>query len=379
LRIANFRLKKRPGYGKAYAVASKEPAHLFNLQCNMKSALSRAVPTQQQGSCAMATSEFSRHESGPTGAVPASGDPEEELVAEPAADKATPAIMPWALRVLLHLGVGLLAGVITMVTVHQVNKLTTAAVYVPGQAFSESLGEVVNPGDLGSNDGRSRDGMKPETGSDDHRGPEQASAQTGGPFDSDTASKASDGPRCAFFGLPGNAHHVVYCIDASGSMAFASNNGGSVFDLVRIQMLTSISRLSEVQDFDIVMFQEGPPIGLNAKGLLPVTPENRSAAARWLNEVIPHGAGADPIPALNCAFDVLDNADGTRAGKQIFLLTDGAFPDNDAVLKCIRERNKAKDVHVFTYLYGEQDDPSIIKLMRDIAVETGGRYKNIAD
>jgi hypothetical protein len=288
--------------------------------------------------------------------VPATGDPEEEFVEAPAAYKATTATMPWALRVFLYLCVGLVAGLITMVTVHQVNKLTTAAVYVPVQNFSDGLGEVVHPGD-----------------------PEQAPAQTEGSSDSAVAPEAYDGPRCAFFGLPGNAHHVVYCIDASGSMAFASKAGGSVFDAVRSQMLHSISRLSQVQDFDIVMFQEGPPIGLNAKGLQPVTPENRIAAARWLNEVVPHGAGADPIPALNRAFDVLDNADGIRAGKQIFLLTDGAFPDNDAVLRRVRERNKAKDVHVFTYLYGEQDDESAIKLMKAIAAETGGRYKNILD
>ena len=122
-----------------------------------------------------------------------------------------------------------------------------------------------------------------------------------------------------------------------------------------------------------------PPIEMPAKRLLPVTPESRIVAARWLSEVVPHAAGSDPVPALNRCFDVLANADKARKGKQIFLLTDGAFPNNDEVLRCVRNRNKAHDVHVFTYLYGEQDDQSAVKLMRNIAVETGGKYKNVTE
>jgi uncharacterized protein with von Willebrand factor type A (vWA) domain len=127
------------------------------------------------------------------------------------------------------------------------------------------------------------------------------------------------------------------------------------------------------------MFQEGPVIEMPAKRLQPVTPETRTSAARWLGEVVPHGAGSDPVPALNHCFDVLANADKARKGKQIFLLSDGAFPNNDSVLRCVKERNKARDVHVFTYLYGDQDDESAVKLMKDIAAETAGKYKNITE
>jgi hypothetical protein len=186
------------------------------------------------------------------------------------------------------------------------------------------------------------------------------------------------GPKSIFMSIGGNAHHVVFFIDASGSMAFSGKNG-VVFDVVREQMLKSIGHLAPVQDFHVVMFQEDPVVELPGTRLLPVTPENRAAAAHWLGEVVPHGAGSDPIPALNRCFDVLASAAKERKGKQIFLLTDGAFPNNDAVLRCIRERNKAKDVHIYTYLYGEQDDESAVKLMRDIAAETGGKYTNIKE
>jgi len=90
------------------------------------------------------------------------------------------------------------------------------------------------------------------------------------------------------------------------------------------------------------------------------------------------GVGVLLVASLG-ALVMLANADNARKGKQIFLLTDGAFPNNDEVARCIKNRNKSHDVHVFTYLYGDQDDQSAIKLMKDIAIETGGKYKNVME
>ena len=383
----------------------------------------------------MAASEFNRDEIGQMSAASASGSPEEELLEESTSDKAVTAMMPWALSLIFHLGIGLLAAFITMVTVHHVHQQAGVDVICfPGETFSECPGGVTNPGDPGSEDCRIYVSRHAETVSENPHCVEQVLAETGlysrrdseGTLGTVATGQVNDicwgmgfqrrnmvrdnaraeaisindcvmqpgngwadvtpgsggsghGPRSAFICFGGNAHHVVFCIDASGSMAFPSKNGGSVFDVVRTQMLTSISRLAAVQDFDIVMFQEGPVLELSAKGLQAVTPQGRTAAAQWLNQVVPHGAGSDPVPALNRAFDVLDQADKARKGKQIFLLTDGSFPNNDAVLKCVNERNKARDVHVFTYLYGEQDDPSAVKLMKDIATQSAARYKNIRE
>jgi hypothetical protein len=328
-----------------------------------------------------------------------SGNRQEELAPEPAINKTMTAMMPWVLSVFLHLGVGLIAGFITMVTVQHINKSDADVVYVPGEDFSETPGGVTNPGDLGPDERNSQQVKQhAETGYSHHE-----AAVTGTVGDrGDTPSLIGTGtgggtpgggwallghthggnghaPKGTLWGNGGNAHHVVFCIDASGSMAMASGGGGSVFDVVREHMLRSISNLAPVQDFHIVMFQEGPVIEMPAKRLQPVTMENRTAAAHWLGEVIPHGAGSDPVPALNRCFDVLAHADTARKGKQIFLLSDGAFPNNDAVLRCIQERDKAKDVRVYTFLYGPQDDESAVKLMNDIANQTGAKFKNIQD
>jgi uncharacterized protein with von Willebrand factor type A (vWA) domain len=85
----------------------------------------------------------------------------------------------------------------------------------------------------------------------------------------------------------------------------------------------------------------------------------------------------DPIPALQRAFAVLKMADRKRPGKLIYLLTDGVFPDNKAVLQEIRNLNRQKEVHVNTFLYGNRP-PVAAKVMRMIAKENGGQYKYVS-
>ena len=173
------------------------------------------------------------------------------------------------------------------------------------------------------------------------------------------------------------AKHVVFCVHAAGQMAFATRSGGSKFDVLRTMMIDMLSHLTPVQDFDIVMFQEGPVIEMRAKRLQPVTPEARAAAARWLNEVVPHGAGSNPVPSLNRSFDILNAAKGE--GKTIIFLTGGSFPSNDAILRCIKERNRSKGVHISIYVFGDDVEDGTIKLLKKIAEDGGGKFKHITE
>jgi hypothetical protein len=332
---------------------------------------------------------------------PASDELQEELV-ETGPNKTVAAMMPWVLSVLLHLSVGLIAGFLGYVAVQRVvASPANTAIYVPGEEYNDESGGSENPGISNDTNPAMQDRMKHvetgyshheavvggATGTDEGQLSNLISAAGGGgggggwaPFGHPPSNGGPPGMKATLIGLGGNAHHVIYCIDSSGSMAFSGHGEGSVFDSVRRQMQISISHLRDVQDFHVVFFQEGPPIEMPSKRLLPATPESRVAAVRFIHEQVARGGGGtDPIPALNRCFDLMRTADSTRQGKQIYLLTDGAFRDNEAVLRCIRERNKAKDVHIFTYLYGQQDDESVVRLMRQIAVETGGKYKNITE
>ena len=176
------------------------------------------------------------------------------------------------------------------------------------------------------------------------------------------------GPATSFFGQGGNAHHVCYVVDRSGSMVDS-------FDSVRREMLLSIGRLEPVQDFHVILFAEGPPVENKPGRLVTATARHKQEAARFLESVRADGTN-DPIPALERAFEILSKADPDRPGKLIYLLTDGNFPDNAAVVNFIRKRNRRKDVKIHTCLLGACPTEAVT-VMTDIAAENGGRYKNV--
>jgi formylglycine-generating enzyme required for sulfatase activity len=174
-------------------------------------------------------------------------------------------------------------------------------------------------------------------------------------------------PRSEFGGLGGNAHHVVYLIDRSGSMF-------DIMDAVNKQITTSVKNLKPKQDFHVIMFANGAPLEKKPMSLAPPTPENRLALDKFLSTVKPEGT-TNPVKAINRAFDVLAKADNSR-GKLIYMLTDGVFSDNEAVMSAIRVRNRRRRVMINTFLYGWKP-PLAVKVMTQIARENGGGYKYI--
>ncbi len=66
-----------------------------------------------------------------------------------------------------------------------------------------------------------------------------------------------EAPEVKFAGVTAKASHVIYCIDASGSMGVASGSRGPSIDMAKEKMLQSIAKLSPSQDFDVVFFRSG--------------------------------------------------------------------------------------------------------------------------
>jgi hypothetical protein len=159
-------------------------------------------------------------------------------------------------------------------------------------------------------------------------------------------------------------HHIVYLIDRSGSMC-------DIFDAVKKEISNSVRNLQPVQDFHVIMFADGQSFEKKPMSLTPPTDENKIALLKFLVTVKAEGI-ANPIKGVNRAFDVLAKAN-KRPGKIIYLLTDGGFPDNKAVIAAIRARNAKKDVVIHTFLYGKKS-PAAVKVMDQIAKENGGRY-----
>jgi len=174
--------------------------------------------------------------------------------------------------------------------------------------------------------------------------------------------------RSEFGGLGGNAHHVVYLIDRSGSMF-------DTFDWVRKVIADSVKKLGSQQDFHVIMFNDETPLEKKPMTLTPATAEHKLALSTFLETVRPYGK-TNPIKAVNRAFEVLSKSN-KRPGKIIYMLTDGAFPNSKAVLDVIRKKNVRKGVTINTFMCGWKSAEGV-KTMRQIAKENGGRYRYVS-
>jgi len=305
------------------------------------------------------------------------------------AEEALARAMPWVISVFLHAGLILIMVFAVMVVV--LNKVSGEQMVIPDTVLRETPGGVVCPGKGDPNiemrqpkptndNGWSREEgeISVDTGKTDKRidliGRGVGGASGGVLAPPGLTTGGRKGPRSKFLGTEGgNAHHVVFVIDKSGSMAI-----GGVFDHVRRQMLISISKLREIQDFHVILFADDTPDEYQAKRLVPGNDMYKASVAKWLETVQAHSdeGVTDPVPSLVRAFAVLRNADASKEGKIIYLLTDGVFKDNDLVLRTVIS-NRSKDVRVHTYLHGFRP-PEAVTLMKKIASVTRGDYKYIS-
>lgn len=176
------------------------------------------------------------------------------------------------------------------------------------------------------------------------------------------------GPKCSFYGSSGNANEIVYVIDRSGAMILT-------FDFLRREMLVSIGQLNKEQAFHVIFYGLKAPLEVEVKQLVAANRKNKVKALELLKDVTPEGQ-TDVVPALKRAFEELKKTD--KKGKMIFLLTDGVFLDNNAVLKLIKEQNPPgkNQIMINTFLYDDRNKEAE-EVMQKIAKENKGRYKFI--
>jgi len=265
-------------------------------------------------------------------APPPQGDEEEaeEPVESDAVMGAMAMIMPWVISVFLHLGLFLIMLFLVMVStgrgVEGKNVVIPDAVLNPLRP-----GGVMDPRTktLSRSQNEKRTVVKRYTKREDRvdkgktektvelLAPSADGAKGGAAELGLTNSDSRGGPRSRFFGSGGNAYHIVYVVDRSGSMMAS-------FDDVRYEMLKSISRLQPVQDFDIILFAENKVIEGPRHRMVPADQTNKLDAVRFMNAQRPAGQ-TTALPALKRAFTVLKYADNRKPGKLIYLLTDALF------------------------------------------------------
>ncbi|MEA2709856.1 MAG: hypothetical protein QOF78_2457 [Phycisphaerales bacterium] len=173
------------------------------------------------------------------------------------------------------------------------------------------------------------------------------------------------GPR--FMGLGGGSgvKTVAYVCDASGSMM------GLPFDLLKIELKKAVDILVPSQAFNICFFQKGGSEPFSKPSMMVANPANKAKAYQWLADMTV-SSNSDPIPSLKLMF-------GQRP-QLMYLLTDGAFDDNDAVIAEIKRLNVNKQTRINTIAFFVPDAPASDRkvcedVLRRIAEENGGKFK----
>jgi hypothetical protein len=156
-----------------------------------------------------------------------------------------------------------------------------------------------------------------------------------------------------------DAREIIFVCDCSGSML-------NKFATLRRALTRAVDRLGADQCFNLVFFQETKPYVLSPK-LLKATKENKLRVEPFLENAVPRGE-TNPIPGIKAAFNQHPQA--------IYLLTDGDFPNNDAVIQQISLLNKDHQTKVNAIAFiGEGDnDTEFLKLLKQIAHDNGGVY-----
>ncbi len=190
------------------------------------------------------------------------------------------------------------------------------------------------------------------------------------------------GPVTKFFGTGGNAHHVVYLVDWSGSM-YAEGR----YQSVQLELLRSLGELQSSQDFHIMFFSQGAPMEAPPAHLVTADDEHRAAAGRFMRDNLGQPGssaqadtvGTDPVPAIRRAFEVLRHPTTSKRGKIIYLLTDGDFANNQAVMAELARLNRNREVHINTILYATSLELSCgstaQQMLSDIAAAHGGTFR----
>lgn len=182
----------------------------------------------------------------------------------------------------------------------------------------------------------------------------QGAINTGEVRESGMAAQAS------FMGLQARGQRFCIIADCSGSM-----KGGKI-DFLKKEVLRTIGGLSGGTRFQIYFFNNRavpyPQPGWR-RPLVEI-----AEVRRWVEDTIRAKGGTEPSEAFRLAFQLAPRPDA------VFFMTDGKFSgDVVSVIKKLNQNGRRVPVHTITFV-----DRSAEAMMRQIASQSGGRYRHVA-
>lgn len=176
----------------------------------------------------------------------------------------------------------------------------------------------------------------------------------------------------SLFGASDRGSKFVYVIDRSWSME-GSGVGMTPMSMAKSELIASIARLDEQQQFQIVMYNEAPSVLVADNGRFDYffgTDAQRLDAVRQLSLIQPTG-GTNHFPALRRALDLAPDV--------VFFLTDGQEPALSArEIDQIARHARGARIHCVEFGKG----PPLVdgrggmpgNWLKKLASENGGQY-----
>jgi hypothetical protein len=188
-----------------------------------------------------------------------------------------------------------------------------------------------------------------------------------------TSDGGGIGPNGPVFTNGVNARRIVFVMDASGSMI-------NKMPTLMNQLTKAIVGLRPIQSFELIFFHDEKIDSFSKfshqDGLVPATPDAKRNASKFFEGITAHGT-TEPIPGIIAAF---------KANPQVmYLLTDGDFPDNAAVLKTIRDLNQARPpnervkINTIAFVGDGDNEVAFLDLLKTIAKESGGTFRHVKE
>jgi hypothetical protein len=165
---------------------------------------------------------------------------------------------------------------------------------------------------------------------------------------------------------------------ASKRIVFLCSAGASMAEklpTLRDQLASAIGGLRPDQQFNVIFFQDGKTIAFQKDALIAATPENVQRGKAFLEKLTARGS-REAIPALTLAF--------AQKPELIYLMTDGDFPSNDALLKKVRDLdNPAQSgppvtINTIAFITEKDTDTDFMTTLTEVAKSTGGTFKHVA-
>lgn len=185
-----------------------------------------------------------------------------------------------------------------------------------------------------------------------------------------TTTGKGKGLNAGFYGTGGNAHKIIYIVDASGSLI-------DTLPFAIKELKRSISELVDAQKFTVIFFQDRAAIEAPPRGLKAASSEVKKKVNDWVTleagYVTPRGA-TDPINALKLAM--------SYRPELVFILSDnitghGVYEvDRGKLMDMLDKANKDRKIKInaIQFIY-----PDSLNTLRDIAKEHGGTYRFVTE